>query len=72
MTESAQRVVGTAPLGTGGHGAAGSAGALRAPAPLPVSVRKGFSSLKISSRCLESVCGSVCLIRNLNLIARAL
>lgn len=42
-----------------------------APASPPVLVRKGFSSLKISSWCLESVCGSVCLMCNLNLIARA-
>lgn len=34
--------------------------------------RKSFSSLKISSWCLESARGSVYLIRNLNLIARAL
>lgn len=70
--ESGKRLVGCCryPFGDG-CGSAGAAGALRAPASPPVSVRKSFSGLKISSWCLESACGSVCLICNLNLIARA-
>lgn len=58
---------GTAPLGMAGHGVPGSA----SPASPPVLVRKGFSSLEISSWCLECVCGSMCLICNFNLIARS-
>lgn len=54
------------PFGDAGHGcSAGSS--------LTTCVgKKGFSSLKTSSWCLESVCGSVCLRCNLNLILRGL
>lgn len=51
-----------------GHGATGAPHAL---ASLPVLIRKDFSSLKISSWCLLSADGNVCLICNLNLIAKA-